>query len=381
MATQEYQNVINLIQQLTQQVASLGTTVNQLVGVQQSQINAAANPGTITLEANIEKPAKFKGDGSISQNASGARAFVAAFTNFAANNAKLSPNGVVKDDAWIQSFLSFMDGPAREWAVPYLEAIADKKATWSTWEDCKKAFQTRFSVISSEETARDRIDKLKQGDRSLPDFAAEFTAVGTLTGYNDADLMRRFRKGLKPSFSEKLAIRGGKYTKLSDLVDAANQLYNDLYEEDRRHKSGTTSNSQSADYGEAMDIDALRQGSKKNRFDFLKWMKGRCFGCGSQDHSKADCPRVKTNAACGYCGRFGHFQDVCQDKYLGLDRGRGLRTKPNGSSSTPDKSIRGASQEEDKAELLAAKLAKLQLQLKEINAAKAEVEKELKDFL
>ena len=39
------------------------------------------------------------------------------------------------------------------------------------------------------------------------------------------------------------------------------------------------------------------------------------------------------------------------------------------------------SQEEDKAELLAAKLDKLQLQLKEINAAKAEVEKELKDFL
>ena len=40
MATQEYQNVLNLIQQLTQQVASLGTPVNQLVGVQQSQINA-----------------------------------------------------------------------------------------------------------------------------------------------------------------------------------------------------------------------------------------------------------------------------------------------------------------------------------------------------
>ena len=58
-----------------------------------------------------------------------------------------------------------------------------------------------------------------------------------------------------------------------------------------------------------------------------------------------------------------------------------VSTKPNGSLNTPDKSIRGASQEEDKAELLAAKLDKLQLQLKEINAAKAEVEKELRDFL
>ncbi|VDC06529.1 unnamed protein product [Peniophora sp. CBMAI 1063] len=379
MTTQEYQNLVQMMTQLATQVAALGNTVNNLVTVSQQQVNAQA--GTVTLEANIEKPAKFKGDGSIAQNASGARAFIAAFTNFAANNVKLSPGGTPKQSAWIQSFLSFMDGPAREWAVPYLEAIADKKDPWASWDECKKAFSTCFSVIASDETARDRINKLQQGNRSLPDFAAKFAAVGALTGYNNADLMRHFRKGLKPSFSEKLAIRGGKYTKLSELIDVASQLYNDLYEEDRRHKNSTGSGSQSADYGEAMDIDALRQGSKKNRFDFIKWMKGRCFGCGSQDHNKSDCTRIRSGAACGYCGRIGHFQDVCQDKYLGLDRGRGLRSNPGRSGNDSDRNIHGASQEEDKAEQLAAKLDKIQLQLKELNAAKAEVEEGLKDFL
>lgn len=383
MTTQEYQNVLNLIGTLTQSVQSLKNTVDGLVNSQQMTVNASAarvQNISVDTQGTIEKPSKFKGDGAVIQNAAAARAFIASFTNYAQNNTKLSPNGVMNEEAWIQSFLSFMEGPAREWAVPYIEAYVEKKKPWKDWEECKKAFKTRFSVISSEETARDRIEKIKQGSQSLPAYAAEFDAVGKLTGYGPAELMRRFRRGLDPKFSEKLAIRGQKYTTLDDLIEGATQLYNDLYEEDRRHKSGSTS-SGNGYQGEPMEIDALRQGSKKNRFDFLKWMRGRCYGCGSADHTKKDCPRVKPNMACSYCGRLGHFQDVCSDKFLGLDKGRGFRTPTPGPASTQEKNIRASTSEEDKGADLAARMDKIVLQMKELNAAKAEIEKELADFL
>ena len=189
MSNTEYSNVLGIIQSLTTAVDSLKNTVDKMVGAQQTSINAATN---ISVDTHVlEKPSKFKGDGNTLQNAAAARAFLVSFTAWATHHTKLSPGGTPAVNQWIVSFLSFMDGPAREWAVPYLEKIYQgNQVPWATWAECQEAFKTRFSVISSEETARDTIDKLKQGTRTLPDFAAEFEAVGTLTGYNDADLIR-----------------------------------------------------------------------------------------------------------------------------------------------------------------------------------------------
>ena len=73
-----------------------------------------------------------------------------------------------------------------------------------------------------------------------------------------------------------------------------------------------------------MEIDAsnTRPGNGRTRADYLQCMRGRCFGCGASGHSKAQCNQ--SQARCAYCARTGHVENVCQDKFMGYSRGRGL---------------------------------------------------------
>ncbi|KAJ3870398.1 hypothetical protein F5051DRAFT_341900, partial [Lentinula edodes] len=52
----------------------------------------------------------------------------------------------------------------------------------------------------------------------------------------------------------------------------------------------------------------------------------RCFGCGAQGHVKQNCPHRETT--CRYCGRRGHLEAVCQDKFMGLGRDQGQCQQP-----------------------------------------------------
>lgn len=70
-----------------------------------------------------------------------------------------------------------------------------------------------------------------------------------------------------------------------------------------------------------MDIDATRaassssSSSKKTLFSFRRDMRGRCYGCGSKDHTKAQGKHDRE--VCNHCSRTGHRAIVCMDKYLG----------------------------------------------------------------
>ena len=141
-----------------------------------------------------------------------------------------------------------------------------------------------------------------------------------------------------------------------------------------------------------MEIDALRQGSRQTRWDWLRFMKGKCYGCAGTDHTKKDCKRLNPNALCSYCQRAGHMQDACTDKFLGQPRGRGLNRPPqprqqqtgsfqyqqqpvgiNAANTNPEP--------EDKGAELARKMDELTLKMKEINAQRLVLEKEMADFV
>ena len=72
-----------------------------------------------------------------------------------------------------------------------------------------------------------------------------------------------------------------------------------------------------------MDVDATSTGRSGTREEFLRRMRGRCFGCGNSNHNKRDCNCAR-NSTCNYCKRKGHLEQVCQDKFMGLSRDRGL---------------------------------------------------------
>jgi hypothetical protein len=107
--------------------------------------------------------------------------------------------------------------------------------------------------------------------------------------------------------------------KPKDLVEAVKQAV--TIELALHDPSLSTSGKNSTPDPYAMDIDATRTGNGKTRDEFLKRMRGRCFGCGSADHVKGNCSWK--GESCRYCGRAGHLEQVCQDKFMGLERNRG----------------------------------------------------------
>src|SRR6201999_1917047 len=90
-----------------------------------------------------------------------------------------------------------------------------------------------------------------------------------------------------------------------------------------------------------MEVDALKKGNGSGGSDgralFMKFMRGRCFGCGATDHTKKQagdkCPAKGKH--CAYCGRSDHLEAVCSDRVLGKEKHLGLKTKER--SSKPDR--------------------------------------------
>jgi ribosome-binding protein aMBF1 (putative translation factor) len=91
----------------------------------------------------------------------------------------------------------------------------------------------------------------------------------------------------------------------------------------------------------AMDVDATRM-----RDEFLRRMKGKCFGCGSTAHSKREGNHERD--LCAYCKRVGHRDAVCMEKFLG--RGKSQKAAATGEESevevdTPEELSEGLEEE------------------------------------
>ena len=100
------------------------------------------------------------------------------------------------------------------------------------------------------------------------------------------------------------------------------QLFPDEVTALRQGSSNPTATPATSDPN-AMEIDASRQGPNgRSRDDFTQAMRGRCYGCGLRTHTKKDCKHNKTQ--CNHCKRYGHLIAVCQDRFMGLEKDRGL---------------------------------------------------------
>ena len=149
--------------------------------------------------------------------------------------------------------------------------------------------------------------------------------IAQRSGYSSADLMVRFKAGLNKASKDWLLIsllRDTKPTTIQELVKLANDT--DFTVWGLTEEFGTSKSSGSSRDPMAMEIDAARiTPTGRTREEFTTAMRGRCYGCGSTDHVKRNGNHGSTR--CAYCHRLGHLERVCQDRYLGLEKGRGDR--------------------------------------------------------
>ena len=57
---------------------------------------------------------------------------------------------------------------------------------------------------------------------------------------------------------------------------------------------------------------------RPSRSNFLKKMKGKCFGCGSSDHTKEQ--GNHGSDICNHCKKAGHRSTVCFAKFMGREK-------------------------------------------------------------
>ena len=177
------------------------------------------------------------------------------------------------------------------------------------------AFNKQFAPHNSVETARDVLKHIKQGKNSVAEYQARFDQFTSQTGWSDTDHRTRFYNGLSEAIKDSLAITDQPIGTLTKLKKAAQVLDQQMHQRlaEKTGKSLRPTNNTTSRNSDAMEVDATRQQQSgkevRNQKTYLAFMKGKCYGCGSTDHTKANGNHEQD--ICNHCRKVGHHSLVC----------------------------------------------------------------------
>ena len=206
--------------------------------------------------------------------------------------------------------------------------------------------------------AKEKLRVLWQDTSSVPEYAAQFKELMARTGYSTADLRDRFYEHLSPRIKDELVHTARPIVALDQLVAVASDIdvrvRQRRAERDRERKrsgvaTGTTTTTLQVPppnapfVAPAADSNAMEVDATRTREEFMRRMRGRCFGCGSTVHAKKDGSHDRD--LCMYCKRVGHREVVCMDKFMGQPKaqkagamGDGLSSDDESLTTTPEES-------------------------------------------
>jgi hypothetical protein len=171
----------------------------------------------------------------------------------------------------------------------------------SQWETFREHFKARFETVDEAVDAKEKLQVLWQDTFSVPEYAALFKELMAHTGYSSHDLRDRFYEHLSTRVKDELVHTARPIGTLDELITVASDIdvrvCQRCAERDRERKrsgvaTGTTATQSplpstpfvsSTVEPNAMDVDATH-----TRDEFMRRMRGKCFGCGSSVHSKRD---------------------------------------------------------------------------------------------
>ena len=225
-----------------------------------------------------------------------------------------------------------MEGDTRTWCLPALERLRkDEEPFNGDWAKFEDAFTKRFIPQDPGEATREALKHLTQGKKSVAEYKAKFEEHASLTGWSKVDLRSHFYDGLADAIKDALAISDRPTEAYESLVEAAQALDIRLRQRQAEKKGQTFHQTSSQSHGTEsmpMDINAShqqqggRQGQsaqkRPSHSDFLKKMKGKCFGCRSSDHTKEQ--GNHGSDICNHCKKAGHRSMVCFAKLIGREK-------------------------------------------------------------
>jgi len=306
-------------------------------------------------------------DGTVGNKAT---VFLEHFINWASYSGTLlndrqGGGWVRNDERWIMSALSNTTGDAAEWASISVAMRNEGGRPFSLqWDQFVAAFRERFELFNTSEDAAYELDKLRQSGKTVGQYNTAFLQLMARTQFSDYDLKLRYWKGLGKVAKDGLINTGHDISTLQLLM--AEALRMDVLrlrraKEDAQYAQFANYRRQREQSGTPVHqparINANGNGNGKSRDDFRKYMQGKCYGCGSTAHLKAAGHHERDH--CGHCGRTGHQEIVCQDKFMGF----GPRTaRVAASSSVPTGKLVDVSEDQS------GTIERLQKELAELRA-------------
>jgi hypothetical protein len=297
-----------------------------------AEISALHLATSVSKTSSVMKPVPFKGE-----SGDDARRFLAGFHLWAMTQGTgmnvVDHQGVAvrrRDLEWIRAVLSFMESDAAVWASPAMEQFAEGRipfgGNWGLFQD---EFKARFEAVDEAIDAKEKLRALYQGLSSVPEYTAHFKQLMTRTRYSSADLRDRYYDHLSSRIKDELVHSGRETDDFDDLVRVATKIDTRVRQrraekERERPRSGVTTGAPTTRVPppaptftttSATDPNMMNVDATHTRDEYLRRMRGRCFGCGSLGHNKKDGNHERD--LCRHCKRTGHREAVCMDKFVG----------------------------------------------------------------
>jgi len=256
------------------------------------------------------------------------------------------------EEKWILSILSHMKGTAGKWALPYLALSAEGgDPFFGSWDGFVAGYKARFQIFSDGSDAILQLNQLWQNKTTIGEYSARFMELMSETPFSEPDLRERYYSHLNSEMQIQLAGVPDDISSLEDLMKVAGRLDQARIQVEYRQKR--SSPYQTRSYEKPATISAsstpaassiAANGNGKTREQYQEWMRGKCYGCGSTAHLKANGHHERD--LCGHCGKTGHQEPVCTSKFLGYGPRSAKAAASNHKAANPETSSSNRSMEE-----------------------------------
>ena len=303
MLANQQQNLSLVADQLGKITDAVATLSQRVQGIAdqppQPQAEAAVPPAPDQPPAEPYRKPRLPNPGTYSGEPGSCRSFLAQCSLIF----QLQPSSFPNDRSKIAYVITLLAGRAREWGTAIWEANSAVCNTVDNFfNEMRKVFDRS---VTGREAARELLH-MRQGNRTVSDFAIDFRTLAATCGWNPDALYDAFLNGLSENLKDELASRELPTT-FDELVDLAIRLDNRLRLR-WREKGGSRSHlqrppiippSQSAavrppstatpDATEPMQVDraslSLSAEERRRRIE-----SRACLYCGGPGHFKASCP-------------------------------------------------------------------------------------------